>query len=270
MKFSHTQHQAIWKFVGVSFISIMIMSCSTAVVTAKSDKGPYGGHVAVEKLQQKTVEQDESEVVLCEKLDTSRDIADVPNNRIEEVIEPVREIPEKIEKPSVTDVGNRTSDKNHKSTAEPVLAIGDSVMLGAKVALESNIAGARVDAKVGRQFTTVLEIIKSLKVKNKLPSTIVIHSGTNGTINESQLVELMDLLSTCKRVVIVNNYVPRSWQKQNNEILGRVVPVYPNAYLVNWYDVCLGHKQLLYKDGIHIGGGKGAELYASVISSALK
>ena len=270
MKFSHTQHQAVWKFVGISVVSVMIMSCSAAVVTAKSDKGPYGGHVVVEKSQQKAVKQDESEAVLCEKKDASPDMADVPSNRTEEVIEPVREIPEKTEKPTVTDVGNRTSDKDHKSTTEPVLAIGDSVMLGAKVALESNIAGARVDAKVGRQFTAVLEIIKSLKVKNKIPSTIVIHSGTNGTINESQLVELMGLLSACKRVVIVNNYVPRSWQKQNNEILGRVVPAYPNACLVNWYDVCLGHKQFLYKDGIHIGGSKGAELYAGVIRSALQ
>ena len=42
-------------------------------------------------------------------------------------------------------------------------AIGDSVMLGAKGALEAKIPGIHVDAAVSRQFGNGIDIIRQLK-----------------------------------------------------------------------------------------------------------
>lgn len=265
MKFSYAQ-VTLWKCTGALTASVMLIFCSVAVVTARSDSGPYGRSVA--KQHNAMTIPSESDVIPCEKPSTPPDTINTTAVHKEEINESVRDVPEKTEKSKTAESRIDVSERDLKSNSDPVLAIGDSVMLGAKVALENKIK-ARVDAKVGRQFTAVLEIVKSLKASKRIPSTVIIHSGTNGNIVEKQLVELMDILRSCDRVIIVNNYVPRSWQKQNNAILEKVVPAYSNAYLVNWHEACLVHKQLLYKDGIHIGNAKGAELYTSKIREAL-
>jgi hypothetical protein len=260
MQFSYA-HVTMWKCTGALTVSVMLIFCSVAVVTARSDSGPYGR--STQKQHGTMTTSNDPETTSHEKPNTPPDAVGTVHG--EEFAELANDAPEKIEKPKTADLGRGESNKDQKNATNAILAIGDSVMLGAKMALENQIMGARVDAKVGRQFSSVLEIVKSLKASKGIPSKIIIHLGTNGTIFEKHLVELMDLLSSCDRVIVVNNHVPRSWHKQNNSILEKVVPTYPNAYLVNWHEVCLVHKQLLYKDGIHIGNARGAELYANKI-----
>ena len=265
-----SQLHPIVKYANVAFVSILLISSSVAIVTAKSDSSPYG-YVTMHKSPEATKEPHDDEIVLHETVQLIPETTDQKKVDYDEGNALTSEdIAKKVEKTTITDkTGCNAPKKEQDSPTEQILAIGDSVMLGTKVPLENNIAGAHVDAKVGRQFTSVLKIVKSLKSIKKIPSIVVIHSGTNGTINESQFVELMEILRPCKRVVIINDYVPRSWQNSNNEILSRIVPMYANTQLVNWHAVCMKNKRFLYKDGIHIGGAKGADLYVSKIKEAL-
>ena len=61
-----------------------------------------------------------------------------------------------------------------------VLLIGDSVMLGARDALERDFPGARVNAGVSRQFRDAIPILQAAREAGALPRIVVVHMGTNG------------------------------------------------------------------------------------------
>jgi lysophospholipase L1-like esterase len=155
-----------------------------------------------------------------------------------------------------------------ESSSIETVAIGDSVMLGAKGALKESLENVTVNAAVGRQFTEVYRIVKKLKRTNKLPPFVFIHTGTNGTIEKETLVDMMELLRDCRKVVIFDLRVPRKWQDSNNRILNSVVPRYENAVLVDWQKESSSRKGVFCKDGIHLNP-KGAAFYAQLVSKAL-
>ncbi len=77
---------------------------------------------------------------------------------------------------------------------EPVLAVGDSVMLGASRALEPALGrGAVVDAAVSRQFAKGAEEVMA-GLKSVKPKTVVIHLGNNGYVQFEDLSGLLDRL----------------------------------------------------------------------------
>jgi hypothetical protein len=146
-----------------------------------------------------------------------------------------------------------------------VLALGDSVMLGAAGALAGEIGGVEVDAAVSRQFSTGLEILLARRDEGGLPGTVVVHLGTNGPVGGDTCDALMDVL-TGRRVVLVTLNVPRSWEAGNNAIL-RDCALRHGAGIADWSSVAErpGH---LAGDGYHIDP-EGAEAYARLIASVL-
>ncbi|MGI9137224.1 MAG: acyltransferase family protein, partial [Candidatus Nanopelagicales bacterium] len=100
-----------------------------------------------------------------------------------------------------------------------------------------------------------------------LADTVVLHPGTNGVIPESMMREILDLLADRKRVVVVNDNVPRSWNDANNEAITTVVPDYPNAVIADWKTASEGHPEYFVSDGIHLTGA-GARAYANLLKQA--
>ena len=58
-----------------------------------------------------------------------------------------------------------------------ILAVGDSIMLGASSALQRQFPGIAIDAKVGRQFSEGVEIVRALAALGTIPGTVVVHLG---------------------------------------------------------------------------------------------
>lgn len=137
---------------------------------------------------------------------------------------------------------------------EDIYALGDSVLLGARAHLARTIPGMRVDASVGRQASEGLKVIKAWRAAGgaHLASTVLVHLGTNGYINERQFRELLDELADRKAVFVVNVHAERRWTEPNNEILARIVTDYPNVRIIDWYSSSRGHPQYFVKDGIHL------------------
>ena len=129
-----------------------------------------------------------------------------------------------------------------------ILAVGDSIMLGASNALTRQFPGIAIDAKVGRQFSEGLDIVKALAARGTIPDTVVVHLGTNGTVSSARCDELMNLLAG-KRVVLVNVHVPRPWEAQNNDVLAACAARH-GATIVDWHTNAVG----LAPDGYHRGG----------------
>jgi hypothetical protein len=143
-----------------------------------------------------------------------------------------------------------------------ILGVGDSVMLGASNALSRQFPGIVIDAKVGRQFSEGVEIVKALAARGSIPGTVIVHLGTNGTVSAARCDELMRLLAG-QRVVLVNLHVPRPWEAQNNDVLAACAARH-GATIVDWHTNAVG----LAPDGYHLGGS-GPAAYATLVAAAL-
>lgn len=153
-------------------------------------------------------------------------------------------------------------------TPARVFAIGDSVMLGAAETLAAYVANCAIDAEIGRQSWTAIDVLRWRQSQGILGDAVVVHIGNNGTFTSSQFDEMMGILSGVPRVVIVNVKVPRDWESGNNAVFADGVARYPNAVLVDWHGASAGNPGLFWDDGIHLRP-EGANLYASLIAQAL-
>ncbi|MGV8967013.1 MAG: acyltransferase family protein [Cellulomonas sp.] len=129
--------------------------------------------------------------------------------------------------------------------------VGDSVMAAIAPALTSRFPALEVDAVTSRQPGGILDALAAISAAGRLGQIVVIGAGTNGAIAESQLRAMLELARPARRVIVLNDHVDRDWEGHNNELIGRVVPEYPNAMVFDWKSLASAHPEWLWKDGIH-------------------
>ena len=142
-------------------------------------------------------------------------------------------------------------------------------MLGAARELQRVLPGLTVDAKVSRQMTAAIEVLRQQRKAGQLGQFVIVHVGDNGYIKPGQFTALMDLLVDVPRVVVMNLKEPRSWEVANNLIIADTVRRYPNAVLVDWRSATLNHPEYFGADGIHIGT-VGARAYTLLVLEQLR
>ena len=153
--------------------------------------------------------------------------------------------------------------------ATPVsrLAIGDSVMLGAAGALSD--LGFVVDAGESRAFVNGLDIVLTLQAQDRLGEIVVVHLGTNGPIDASDMTQMLDALADVPEVLLVTNDVDRDYTADNNGLIYDAVNSRDNVFLLDWQGLastCPG--DCLYDDGLHLRP-EGQDYYARLIASVL-
>jgi hypothetical protein len=157
------------------------------------------------------------------------------------------------------------------STERPstrIFGIGDSIMLGAASSLERAINGIEIDAAVGRQASTGIDILRARETAGQPDDVVIFDLGTNGPLTQRQFDDVMDAAAGVQRVVFVNVTVPRAWEGPNNVILAEGVQRYSTSVLVDWHALSSARPDLLWDDGIHLRP-IGAEAYAVLISSSI-
>ncbi len=175
--------------------------------------------------------------------------------------------------PTVSTVAEPTTVETTTTTLAPapipMLAIGDSVMLGAAPQLEG--IGFLVDAKESRQFSSGVELAETLKSEGRLGDVVAVHLGTNGPIGQSEMDRMMAALADVPQVILITTALPDEarygYKDDNNGLIYDTVATYPNATLVDWGGLagqCVG--DCFYSDGIHMKS-TGAQYYADVIGS---
>jgi peptidoglycan/LPS O-acetylase OafA/YrhL len=152
--------------------------------------------------------------------------------------------------------------------APRVLAIGDSVMLGAVSQLRGAIRGIEVDAAIGRPFGTGIAILQQREKEGLLPGTVVIGLGDNGWITSQQVDQAMQVLGSTTKVVFVNLKEPRSWESHDNAVLAQAALRYPNVSVADWHDAGDRHPEYFWDDGIHLRPA-GAQAYAQLVAATL-
>lgn len=148
-----------------------------------------------------------------------------------------------------------------------ILAIGDSVMLGAANVLTAR--GVTVDALKSRPFRQALEIGNYMKSINRLGSVVIIHLGTNNTVDVQTLDEIMVPLKDVPLVLFVNVHVPaEARQNANNLLLSEMPSRYENVKVFDWNAVANAHPEYLYSDQTHIRL-EGQKVYADLMMQAI-
>jgi peptidoglycan/LPS O-acetylase OafA/YrhL len=154
----------------------------------------------------------------------------------------------------------------------PLLALGDSVMLGA--ASELTDIGFTVDAKESRQFSSGVDVVETLRAEGLLGDVVAVHLGTNGPITQGEMDDMMNALADVPQVMLITTSLPDEarydYKNDNNGLIFDTVATHPNATLVDWGGLaaaCVG--DCFYADGIHMKS-TGAKYYADVIGSFVK
>ena len=146
-------------------------------------------------------------------------------------------------------------------------AIGDSVMLGAKPALQAR--GFVVDVKKSRQFYHAVGIVKRKKANGLLRRKIVIHLGTNGVlIQASDCDRIARLAGSHRRVFLVTVTGPTKYpkiRKAQNIRMRACADRHRNTLLIDWYAYSRGHGAWFY-DGMHLTR-KGRRAYAALLNN---
>jgi peptidoglycan/LPS O-acetylase OafA/YrhL len=151
-----------------------------------------------------------------------------------------------------------------RPTGVPLVALGDSVMLGA--AEELGARGILVNAQVSRQMITFLPEMQAIKDAGTFGSAVIVHLGTNGSFSQNTLDQMMTILADVPVVIAVTGKADRGWIAGNNAMLRALPARFPNTTVLDWEvlgPLCPG--DCFYDDNIHLTQA-GQDYYAGLIA----
>ncbi|MGN6792276.1 MAG: SGNH/GDSL hydrolase family protein [Streptosporangiaceae bacterium] len=149
-----------------------------------------------------------------------------------------------------------------------VTAVGDSIMVASTPALQAALPGIYIDAAVGRQFSTGLQVIADLKAQGMLRPIVVVGLGTNGTVTAGEISQLFAEIGPDRKLVLVNTFENRPWEQEVNSMLATAANEHRGVVLADWYTKIEHRTSLLWPDGIHPQPA-GAVVYAKLLKAAL-
>jgi hypothetical protein len=145
------------------------------------------------------------------------------------------------------------------------LAIGDSVMLGAREELAAR--GFRVNAVVSRQFRDAVPLVEHLKAAGRLRRKVIIHLGNNGIlIDAADCDRISEVAGPNRTVYLVNLKIPRSYRRTQNERLAGCAQRRANTLLIDWFHHSRDHPAWFAADGYHLTP-TGQMRYAAFVGS---
>ncbi|HEV3351847.1 MAG TPA: acyltransferase family protein [Acidimicrobiales bacterium] len=151
----------------------------------------------------------------------------------------------------------------------PVIAIGDSVMVGAAPALQARLGSSGyIDAHIGRQFDDGVHVAQSFRDGGRLGRAVVVHLGDNGAITPQEVDALIGDLAGVPNVLLVNVRVTKPWQDEVNQTLADAVARHPGVKLVDWFNYSAPHGDWFAGDRTHLNE-TGSAAFADFIVGAI-
>jgi hypothetical protein len=149
----------------------------------------------------------------------------------------------------------------------PILALGESVMLGAAPVLEAR--GIKTIAEVSKGPDWELEQLNIAKTKYNIKLGVVIQLGTNGTVTREQYDAILKELTGVPRVVMLTVRASRPWIEGNNAIIRALPESYPNVVVLDWEARAAEVADHLSSDGIHLSDDTAKTFYRDIVLQAL-
>ena len=143
---------------------------------------------------------------------------------------------------------------------------GDSVILGIHYELDARSPIAIINARVGRQATELIEVMKADKA-NAADSTVIFNMGNNNKLTSDQVIAVFEEVKNQPRIIVVNTAVPRGWRDENNALIAQYAALY-GATVVDWASISMGHPEYFAPDGVHLVPA-GVRAYVDAITARL-
>jgi hypothetical protein len=155
-----------------------------------------------------------------------------------------------------------------------VFVYGDSVLLGAKSAIEQRLAGKgwspNVWAHVGLSMQQTISLVRSHQ--GSVPDAVVLGVGNNYFGNpivfRQQIDELMSLLGRARRVIWLNLREFRPDRRDANAELAAAAQRWPTLEIADWNTLSTSRPGVFYADGLHLRPA-GAALMAELVDQRL-
>lgn len=131
-----------------------------------------------------------------------------------------------------------------------ITAIGDSVLINIDPFIREFNPNLYLDGEVGRQMTDGPKVLQDIKNKNGLGNIILISLGSNGTLSEQNMLDILNI-SEGRKVFFVNTVNSQSWEGPINAKIKKFCDENKNAYMVDWYKFAKEKANLFAKDMVH-------------------
>ena len=153
----------------------------------------------------------------------------------------------------------------------PPLAIGDSVMEGAKAQLEE--VGIEVNAEIGRQAYQGFTILKQDRERNGPRDTVIFHAVGAHYMDARGFGKLLNAAEGVRHlIVLTRQFPPRepllSYERDTNRMLREEAAKHDWVTLVDWNEITNGRESEVSWDGTHLNP-VGRQLYADQILAAI-
>ncbi len=152
-----------------------------------------------------------------------------------------------------------------RSRPPRIIAIGDSVMIGARDQLAGRL-GSRfsMNARLGRQAKDFVKLVHKLRAHHRHPDALVIQMGNNGPLYSDDMAAFHHYSrDLADHLLLINDEAPVSWEGESNAALLEAAKQWPRTSLVNWHAIA-GRSGYTW-DGIHLTP-KGARAYARLVA----
>ena len=143
---------------------------------------------------------------------------------------------------------------------------GDSVILGIRYELDARSNISIINARVGRQATELIEVMRADKA-NAPDSTVIFNLGNNNKLTSDQVLAVFEEVKNQPRIIVVNTAVPRGWRDENNALIAQYAALY-GATVVDWAAISAGHPEYFAPDGVHLVPA-GVRAYVDAITATL-
>ena len=143
---------------------------------------------------------------------------------------------------------------------------GDSVILGVRYELDARSNIAIINARVGRQATELIEVMRADKA-NAADSTVIFNIGNNNKLTSDQVLAVFEEVKNQPRIIVVNTAVPRGWRDENNALIAQYAALY-GATVIDWASISAGHPEYFAPDGVHLVPA-GVRAYVDAITATL-
>lgn len=144
-----------------------------------------------------------------------------------------------------------------------ITAIGDSVLINVDPFIREFNPNLYLDAEVGRQMTDGPKVLQDIKNKNGLGNIILVSLGSNGTLSEQNMLDILNI-SEGRKVFFVNTVNSQSWEESINSKIKKFCDANKNAYMVDWYKHAKEKPNLFAKDNVH-PEIEGSKIYRNLI-----
>ncbi len=130
-----------------------------------------------------------------------------------------------------------------------VVAVGDSIMLGALDNLYEQFPNGYFDAETSRTAWVANDVLKDLKNKNMLNGPVILNLGSNG---DCPLWCKLEILETCGNQDVFWINVVNDYEVHVNDNLNSFAKEHENVHIIDWNTISNGHYEYFIADRIHL------------------